>query len=227
MDTEGKEQLYLFVGLLFLMQHIKLPIARTSSRSKPTTSDTIKTTRRPSVQRTHNPTHWLPQYSFTAQGWACNFICPPLLGNKMYCNVITSFVQANGGIPLNECLFVLIGTEHNCLKVHEKSTSQVFNLGEKQWRQAAWSLEGQPYTEADTQTVGANMGHKTSITYLQAAQTAAHCSKAAPSQGYSDTCSHGYKPARDHTHSHVMLSWLTMLQNVARLTNVLPHCCCI
>lgn len=43
----------------------------------------------------------------------------------MYCNVITSFVHTNGGIPLNECLFVLIGTEHNCFWVHEKSTSSI------------------------------------------------------------------------------------------------------
>lgn len=51
-------------------------------------------------------------------------------GNKMYCNIITAFVQTNWGIPLNQFLFVCIRTEHNCLRVHEKSIS--LNLGEKQ-----------------------------------------------------------------------------------------------
>lgn len=73
----------------------------------------------------------------------------------MYRNVITSFVQTNGGIPLNECLFVLNGTEHNCLRVHEKSTSSIKSWWKTVKTQAAWSLEGQAYTEADTQTVGA------------------------------------------------------------------------
>uniref|UniRef100_A0A8C4DJ37 Erlin-1 n=1 Tax=Dicentrarchus labrax TaxID=13489 RepID=A0A8C4DJ37_DICLA len=106
----------------FLMQHIKLPMTRTNSRSKPTTSDTIYTNRSPSV---HTQTHihrdnillLLKDEHVTAY--------VSRSGNKMYCNVITAFVRTNGGIPLYECLFVLSGTEHNCLRVLVKPISSI------------------------------------------------------------------------------------------------------
>lgn len=85
------------------MQHIKLAITRTNSRSKPTASATINTTEPASAHtnaRIDCDNVLLEHEHVTAYVTRS--------GNKVYCNIVTSFVRTNRGIPLNQCLFVLI-----------------------------------------------------------------------------------------------------------------------
>lgn len=124
------------------MQHIKLPIITTNSRSRPTANDTINTGPAPAHTNTYID---CKTYPFIAQGQACNSI------HQVDCNIITVFVWTNRGIPLNQCLFVFTRTECNCLRVHEKS---IPSLGEENRAQEEkilavmcklWSLKGQAY----------------------------------------------------------------------------------
>lgn len=96
---------------------------------------------------THTNTHIAPQNEHVT-----TYVTHSV--NKMYCNTITAFVQTNRGIPLDQCLFVLIGTERNCLRVYEKSTSSIQSwwetAEEEQTQTAMWSFKGQAYREANT-----------------------------------------------------------------------------
>lgn len=124
--------LYLFAGLFFLRQHIKLAMTSDKSRRKPTTSDTISTTRLDSTKTDTQiqliSTNYVEIPFFLKDGHVRTHVT--CSGNKMHCNIVTTFVQTNREIPLHHCLFVLIRTERDCFRVHEKSNPSI-----KSWRE--------------------------------------------------------------------------------------------
>lgn len=96
--------LHLFVCGLFLMQHIRLPITRTSRKSNPTTRDTLRTTR-PGSTHTHTNTHQIRSVLFYY--WMRNNNIHQLLRKQ---NLLQYYwiAPANKKMKSNQRLFLLV-----------------------------------------------------------------------------------------------------------------------